>query len=237
MEHIALGNIDIELTKKNIKNVHLSVHPPNGRVTISAPKRMDLETIRVYASSKLNWIKKQQKKIASQNREPIREYVNRESHYYQGKRYLLKINEKQSPPNVKLTFDKIVLSVRPHSTKKKRMSVLDEWYRKKLKEKIPNMIRTWEKEIPAKVSEFGIKKMKTRWGSCNINKKRIWLNLELAKKPIECLEYVLVHEMVHLLEKNHNEKFYSYMNRYYPNWKHSKDLLDKLPVSHNNWNY
>ncbi len=237
MATLSLGKINAEVTQKNIKNVHLSVHPPKGRVTISAPKRMDLETIRVYAVSKLGWIKKQQDKIAKQKREPIREYINRESHYFQGERYLMKVIEKNAPPKVELKHSKIELHVRPKAPTVKRMQVMDEWYRQQLKVEIPKLISRWEKKLNVQVNEFGVKKMKTRWGSCNNKKKRIWLNLELAKKPIECLEYVVVHEMVHLLEKNHNAIFYLLMDRFYPNWKHSKDMLNRLPVSHVDWEY
>ena len=237
MATLSLGNISVEVKQKHIKNVHLSVHPPNGRVTISAPKRMDLETIRVYAVSKLGWIKKQQKKIAKQDREPAREYIERESHYFKGERYLMKVIEQNAPPKVELKHDTIELVVRPQATTIKKMQVMDEWYREQLKIEIPKLIEIWEKKMGVEVNEFGVKKMKTRWGSCNINKKRIWLNLELVKKPIECLEYVVVHEIAHLLEKNHNARFYSLMEKHYPNWKHSKDLLNRLPISHRDWDY
>jgi len=237
MASISLGNISVEVTKKQIKNVHLSVHPPNGRVTISAPKRMDLETIHVYAVSKLGWIKKQQEKIAKQKREPAREYINRESHYFKGERYLMKVIVKNAPPKVELKHSTIELVVRPNSTTAKRMQVMDDWYRQQLKIEIPKLIELWEKKLGVHVNEFGVKKMKTRWGSCNIKKKRIWLNLELAKKPIECLEYVVVHEMIHLMEKHHNSRFYSLMEKHYPNWKHAKDLLNRLPISHRDWEY
>ena len=237
MATIELGHINVAVTQKNIKNIHLSVHPPKGRVTISAPKRMDLETIRVYAVSKLGWIKKQQEKIAKQKREPIREFVNRESHYFKGERYLLKVIESNFPAKVELKHSILELHVRPNSATIKRRQVLDEWYRQQLKVEIPKFISGWEKKLKVQVNEFGVKKMKTRWGSCNIKKKRIWLNLELAKKPIECLEYVVVHEMVHLLEKNHNVLFVSFMDKHFPNWKISKDLLNRLPVSQVDWEY
>jgi len=237
MATIELGHINVDVTQKNIKNIHLSVHPPKGRVTISAPKRMDLETIRVYAVSKLGWIKKQQEKIAKQKREPIREFVNRESHYFKGERYLLKVIESNFPAKVVLKHNILELHVQPNSPMIKRQQVLDEWYRQQLKVEIPKFISLWEKKLNVQVNEFGVKKMKTRWGSCNIKKNRIWLNLELAKKPEECLEYVVIHEMVHLIEKNHNARFHSLMEKYYPNWKHSKDLLNRLPVSHVDWEY
>jgi len=237
MATIELGHITVDVTQTNIKNSHLSVHPPKGRVTISAPNIMDLETIRVYAVSKLSWIKKQQEKIAKQKREPIREFVNRESHYFKGERYLLKVIENNFPAKVELKHSILELHVRPNSPTIKRRQVLDEWYRQQLKVEIPKFISGWEKKLNVQVNEFGVKKMKTRWGSCNIKKKRIWFNLELAKKPIECLEYVVVHEMVHLLEKNHNLRFLSLIDRFYPRWKQSKDLLNSLPISHGDWKY
>ncbi len=237
MATIELGNISVDVTQKNIKNVHLSVHPPNGRVTISAPNRMDLEIIRVYAVSKLGWIKKQQEKIAKQERESAREYVNRESHYFKGERFLLDVIEQNTPAKVELKHSTLELYVRPNTTTEKRRQILDEWYRQQLKIEIPKLISVWERKLNVQVNEFGVKRMKTRWGSCNIKKNRIWLNLELAKKPIECLEYVVVHEMVHLLEKSHNTHFHTLMKRYYPNWKYAKDLLNRLPVSHRDWDY
>ena len=234
---LSLGKINVEVIQKDIKNVHLSVHPPNGKVTISAPKRMDIEAIRTYAVNKLSWIKKEQDKIAKQERETKREFINRESHYFKGECYLMKIIEHNFPPKVELKHEKIELYVRPNSTREKRMKVMDNWYREQLKSEITRLIDDWEKKMAVQVSEFGVKRMKTRWGSCNFKKKRIWLNLELAKKPIECLEYVVVHEMVHLLEKNHNKQFYALIDKYYPRWKHSKTLLNRLPICYWNWKY
>tara|TARA_Y100001954_G_C15696807_1_gene545694 strand:+ start:183 stop:881 length:699 start_codon:yes stop_codon:yes gene_type:complete len=231
MAIVSVGNINIEVTHKHIKNIHLSVHPPNGKVTISAPSRMDLNSIRVYALGKLGWIKNKQKKIVAQKREPIRDYINRESHYFKGERYLMKIINVNAAPKVELSKNYIELYVRPNSTREKRMQVMDNWYREYLKIEISKLIDKWESKIGVKVSEFRIKKMKTRWGSCNINKKRIWLNLELAKKPFECLEYVVIHEMVHLLEAKHNNRFYILLDKFYPRWKHSSDLLKLLPIS------
>ena len=237
MAKLSLGHISVEVTQKNIKNVHLSVHPPNGRVTISAPKRMNLETIRVYAVSKLSWIKKQQDKIAKQKREPAREYIERESHYYKGERYLLKVIEHNAPPKVELNHSALNLYVRPNTPTFKRMQVMDEWYRQQLKVDIPKLIEIWEKKMNVQVNEFGVKKMKTRWGSCNINKKRIWLNLELAKKPMECLEYVVVHELVHLFERKHNDRFIKLIDEFMPNWRGHRDELNRLPISHVDWKY
>jgi len=237
MEKLKLGNITIDIIKKDIKNMHLSVHPPTGRVRISAPRRLDMDTIRIFAISKLNWIKKHQTNIKNQQREAPRDYVNRESHYFRGRRYLLKIIEHNAPPKVELKHSTIELYVRPKSDRNKRKEILDEWYRKHLKEATPPLIEKWEKKMGVRVNEFGIKKMKTKWGTCNRQAKRIWLNLELAKKPPECLEYIIVHEMVHMLERNHTDRFIRLMNKFMPKWRFYRDELNRFPVSHGDWKY
>ena len=237
MQQIELGNIKIDVELKNIKNIHLSVYPPNGKVKISAPKRMDLDTIRVFTISKLKWIKKQQEAFRNQERETPREYITKESHYFKGKRYLLKVIEHNAKPKVILKHSAIELYIRPNAIIEKRKQILDEWYRAELKKIVPKMIEKWEKKIGVKSNEFGIKKMKTKWGTCNIKAKRIWLNLEIAKKPFECLEYIIVHELVHLLERSHNDKFVKYMNEFMPKWKFYREELNRLPFSHVDWNY
>ena len=237
MQHLKLGNIDIEVDKKDIKNIHLSVYPPNGRVKISAPSKMELDTIRVFAISKLQWIKNQQEILQQQEREPKREFLNRESHYFYGKRYLLKIHQVDAAPKVEIDHKYIHLYVRPNSSIEKRAEVMDEWYRAKLKQIAPELIDKWEKEIGVKCSDYGIKKMRTKWGSCNTEAKRIWLNLELAKKPKTCLEYIIVHELVHLLERSHNERFVKFMDEFMPKWRFYRDELNRLPYSHVDWDY
>lgn len=237
MPQIKLGEITVDVIQKDIKNIHLSVHPPSGRVRISAPLRLNLDTIRVFAVSKINWIKKQQTKILKQRRETKREYINLESHYYLGKRYLLKIIESESTPKVIIQHDHIVLHIRKYTLSEKRKAILNNWYRQRLKEIIPEYIEKWEKIVNVKVEDFGIKRMKTRWGTCNRKAKRIWLNLELAKKPLHCIEYIIVHEMVHLLERYHNEKFIAHMNKFLPRWKYLKEELNSFPLVHENWGY
>ena len=236
-QKISLGKMSVDVVQKDIKNIHLSVHPPTGRVRISAPLRMDLDTIRVFAISKISWIKKQQNKLHSQQRETARDYITRESHFYLGKRYLLEVIEENAPANVILKHDTIQLHIRPDTPTEKRQTILEKWYRRKLKELVPEMIAKWEKKMRVKVAEFGIKKMKTKWGTCNIKAKRIWLNLELAKKPRHCLEYILIHEMVHLLERRHNERFLAYMDKFMPQWRAYKEELNRFPISHTDWNY
>jgi hypothetical protein len=237
MQQIELGNIKIDVELKNIKNIHLSVYPPNGKVKISAPERMDLDTIRVFTIAKLKWIKKQQEAFKNQERETPREYLTKESHYFKGKRYLLKVIELNAKPKVILKHSEIELYIRPNATIEKRKQILDEWYRAELKKIVPKMIEKWEKKIGVKSNEFGIKKMKTKWGTCNIKAKRIWLNLEIAKKPFECLEYIIVHELVHLLERGHNKRFVKYMNEFMPKWRFYREELNRLPFSHVDWNY
>lgn len=237
MKQLKLGNITIDVVQKNIKNIHLSVYPPAGRVRISAPNRMNLATIRVFVISKLSWIKKQQTRLRNQEREAQREFINRESHYFNGKRYLLKVTERDAAPKVVLKHSAIELYVRPETNAVKRKTIFNEWYRRKLKETVPSLIEKWKKKMNVQVKEFGIKKMKTKWGTCNRQAKRIWLNLELAKKPAECLEYIVVHEMVHLLERNHNDRFIALMTEFMPKWRFYKDELNRLPVSHVDWHY
>lgn len=236
-QQIKLGEICIEVVHKAIKNIYLSVYPPIGKVRISAPLRMDLDTIRVFAVSKLGWIKKQQAKLREQEREAPREYSNRESHYYLGKRYLLKVIENNASPKVILNHDTIELYVRGNTSPEKSRVILENWYRQRLKDLIPDYITKWEELIKVKVKEFGIKKMKTRWGTCNRKAGRIWLNLELVKKPPHFLEYIVVHEMVHLLERKHNEIFMSYMNKFLPKWRFYKEELNKHPLRQENWYY
>lgn len=236
-QQINLGEISIDVFYKDIKNIHLSVHPPTGRVRMSSPHRIKLDTLRIFAISKLSWIKKQQQRMKSQEREAQREYITRESHYYLGKRYLLNIVEHNSPPRVEIKHDTIELCVKPNADTEKRQSILNEWYRERLKEIIPSYIEKWEKVMKVKVNEWAIKRMKTRWGTCNTKAQRIWINLELAKKPVHCLEYIIVHEMVHLLERNHDERFRTYMNNFMPMWKQYRQELNRFPISHSNWNY
>jgi predicted metal-dependent hydrolase len=238
MEQITISNIKIDVVRKNIKNIHLAVYPPTGRVRIAAPLRVDEDAIRLFAISKLGWIKRHQRKFEGQERISPREYTYRESHYFQGKRYLLNIIEADASPRVVLKNKTYIdLYVRPETSIAKRHAIMTEWYRKEFKKTIPEFIEKWEKRMNVKVNEWQVKLMKTKWGSCTIEKKRVWLNLELAKKPIHCLEYIIVHEMVHLLERHHNEKFLYYMDAYLPNWKQLKTELNKLPVSHADWSY
>jgi predicted metal-dependent hydrolase len=238
MEHITISNIKIDVVRKDIKNIHLAVYPPTGRVRIAAPLKVNEDAIRLFAVAKLGWIKRNQKKFEGQERISQREYKQRESHYFQGRRYLLNITETEGAPKVILKSKKFIeLFVRPETPVEKRHEIMTEWYRVQLKKQIPEIIEKWEAILKVKVSDWQVKQMKTKWGSCNIEKKRIWVNLELAKKPEHCLEYIIVHEMVHLLERHHNERFLYYMDTYLPSWRQLKTELNKLPVSHADWSY
>jgi len=214
-----------------------NMSPSDGRVHISAPSRLDLETVRVYAISKLDWIKQQQRKMRAQQRETPREYLERESHYVWGKRYLMKIIEYAHPPRVELQHNQLTLFVRPGSAPENRKAVLDAWYRGLLKEAVPPLIQKWEPILDVSVKRFTIQHMKTRWGSCTHEKASIRLNTELAKKPPECLEYIVVHEMVHLLEPTHNAYFIALMDKFLPHWVNYRNLLNDLPVRHEDWGY
>ena len=236
-EQIQLGGITIEVVRKAIKNVHLSVYPPAGRVRISAPAHLSLETIRVFAIAKLDWIKQQQAKLRAQARETPREFLERESHYLWGQRYLLQVIEREEAPAVTLRGNKMVLQARPQSDAAKRQEILENWYREQLKAALPSLISKWEPKLGVRVERFHVQRMKTRWGSCNPPKRSIRLNTELARKPRECLEYLVVHEMVHLLEPTHNERFIALMDRFLPNWRHLRDVLNRLPVRHEEWGY
>tara|TARA_B100000427_G_scaffold207723_1_gene172939 strand:+ start:625 stop:1344 length:720 start_codon:yes stop_codon:yes gene_type:complete len=237
MQQLELGNISIEVKQKNVKNIHLSVYPPEGRVQITAPSQMAMDTIRVFAISKLQWIKEQKKTLLNQERERKREFLDRESHYFFGERFLLKLHEINAVPRIEIDHKHINLFVRPNTSIEKKRKIIDEWYRAELKKITPKLIAKWEKKIGVKTNDFGIKKMRTKWGTCNTEAKRIWLNLELAKKPKECVEYIIVHELVHLLERNHNKRFVKLLNQFMPKWRFHRDELSRLPYSHVNWSH
>ena len=232
-----LGDIAVNVVRKEIKNVHLSVHPPAGRVSISVPARMSLETIRVFAISKLGWIRQQQQKLQEQERETPREYLDRESHYLWGRRYLLGVSENDGPPQVELKHSKMLLRVRPGTGKEKMQSIIEAWYREQLKQAVPPLIAKWEPIIRVKVARFFVQRMKTKWGSCSPISSGIRLNTELAKKPRECLEYIVVHEMVHLLAPTHNRRFVGLMEQFMPKWRFYGEMLNRLPVHHERWKY
>lgn len=236
--HIEVSGLKVELVRKDIKNLHVGVYPPNGRVRVAAPNRLNDEAIRLAVISRLGWIRRKQEDFKKQIRQSEREMVTGESHYYQGRRYRLKVIEKESPALVRIRNKATLeLQVRPGADRAKREEIINQWYRQRLRNKIPEFISKWEKTIGVSVSDWGIKKMKTRWGSCNIKAKRIWLNLELAKKPMACLEYIIVHEMVHFLERNHNDRYKELMGKFMPKWRLYRDELKRAPLAHEGWDY
>lgn len=233
---LTLGDVLLDVQFKNIKNVHLSVHPPAGRVTIAAPSRMDIETIRLFAVTKLGWIRRQQRKLQEQERETPREFLTDESHFVWGQRYLLKVVPAKAA-SVDLGHSSLTLRVPADATMERKSAVLAQWYRDQIKLAVVALIARWAPLVGVDVPSIKAQRMKTKWGSCNHRARTILLNTELAKKPKECLEYVLVHEMVHLLEPTHNRRFTTAMDRLMPNWRLRRDLLNGLPVSHEEWKF
>ncbi|HWF62668.1 MAG TPA: SprT family zinc-dependent metalloprotease [Nitrospira sp.] len=237
MVQVQLGNMAVDVVLKDIKNVHLSVYPPTGRVRIAAPARMNLDTIRIFAISKLDWIKRQQKKLREQERETPHEYLNRESHYLWGRRYLLAVREDNEGPFVQLKHNNITLHIRPGTDHIKRQALVEEWYREQLKKAVLPLLAKWEQVMGVTVNRVFVQRMKTKWGSCNSTARHIRLNAELAKKPPECLEYIVVHEMAHLIEPTHSHRFIALVNRLMPKWQYYRDMLNRLPVRHEKWEY
>ena len=238
MNPLIIGVLEIEVVRKDIKNLHLGVYPPEGRVRIAVPLRVNDEAVRLFAISKLSWIRRQQAKFEQQRRQSEREYVSGESHYFKGKRYLLNVVYQKSAPKVVVRSKTYMdLFVREDSDRQRREQVLLKWYRQQLKSDVPELIAKWQGIIGVDVKDWGIKLMKTKWGTCNAEAGRIWLNLELVKKPDHCLEYIVVHEMVHLLERNHNERFMAYMDEYLPQWRSCRDELNEGILGHTKWEY
>lgn len=232
IHQITVESLIIEVARKDIKNLRLGVYPPDGRVRIAVPLHIDDEAVRLFAISKLSWIKKHQANFRKQEPQPKREFLSGESHYFQGKRYLLNVIYHQSRPRVELKNNThINLYVRNNSNELQRQKAMIDWYRQQLKKDIPPLIKKWEEKMGVVVNDWGIKVMKTKWGTCNLQAKRIWLNLELAQKNQHCLEYVVVHEMVHLLERNHGDRFIALMDKFLPNWRLYKDELNRAPLT------
>jgi predicted metal-dependent hydrolase len=234
---VQVGDIVVDVELKGIKNVHLSVHPPTGRVRISAPEHMTIESIRVFAISKLDWIRKHQATYRAQERRTPRQYIERESHYLWGRRYLLQVREEARHPTVALSPRHIVLTVRPGASVSVREEVVAQWYRGQLKAAAVEIVAGWSPVLGIRVNGIFVRKMRTRWGSCNSVAQTIRLNTELAEKPKECMEYVAVHEMVHLLEPTHNARFIALMDQFMPQWRALRDQLNRLPIQHPHWNY
>ncbi|TAK52247.1 MAG: M48 family peptidase [Gammaproteobacteria bacterium] len=230
-ETIQLGEIAIAMTRKDIKHVHLSVYPPNGHVTLVAPKGTRTEIARAYAVSRLGWIRDQQAKLRGQAREMPRQFVERESHYLWGRRYLLSVVEKDEKPSVRLGHRRITLTVRPGSSRARREALMQEWQRSLLYEVVPALIRKWGPSLGVDVDGYFVQRMKTKWGGCNHRARTIRINTELVKKPKDLLEYVIVHEMVHLIEPAHSKRFIALLSKHYPAWREARDELNELPLT------
>ena len=228
----------VDVVRKDIKNLHLAVYPPAGRVRVAAPLRVSDEAVRLAVVSRLGWIKRQRTKFTGQARQSEREYVSGESHYFQGQRYRLNVICQSGAAHVairnKSTID---LYVREGSDREQRERVMLTWYRQHLKEQIPALIEKWELVLDVRVADWRVKQMKTKWGTCNIEAGRIWLNLELAKKSPQCLEYIVVHEMVHLLERHHSDRFAELMGKFLPQWKLHREELNRSALGHEEWGY
>lgn len=238
MHALTLGDVAVDVEFKDIKNLHLSVYPPTGRVRIAAPLRMKMDTVRVFALSKLAWIKAQRQKLQDQVRETPREYLDRESHYLWGRRYLLEcVEDPKGPSCVELKHRQIVLRVSPGADLAVMEAVAAQWYRTQLKSMVAELLPKWQAVLGVTVDRVFVQQMRTRWGSCNPGSRSVRLNTELAKKPPECAEYVLVHEMLHLLEPTHNARFQALMDRFMPQWRVYRDALNRLPVRHEDWVY
>jgi predicted metal-dependent hydrolase len=231
MESFKVAEITVNVTFKEIKNIHLSVHPPYGEVTLSAPPKYDLDTLRLYVVSRIDWLRERIIKFQKQERIPARKFINNETHFFLGQRYKLFLNETQGKQYIEKIVDRLIMHLRSKSDKNKRAAIMESWHRKELKIITKKFVEKWEPKLSVKVRAFGIKKMKTKWGTCNPETGRIWMNLELAKMPENCIEYIIVHEMVHLLEKTHNKRFFALLDHYMPGWQIHRDKLNNLPLS------
>ena len=237
-QRIEVSGIPVEIVRKDIKNLHVGVYPPSGRVRVAAPGRLDDDAVRLAVVSRIGWIRRQRAAFEQQDRQSEREMVTGESHYFQGRRYRLDVVVHERATSVSMpSRSTIQLQIRAGADTTTRNVVLQRWYRQQLREQIPELLAKWRPRIGVSESEVRIKKMKTLWGSCNAAARRIWLNLELAKKPAVCLEYILVHEMVHLLERHHNERFRELMDALMPTWRGAREELNRAPLAHEDWSY
>ena len=234
---VTIAGIELTVNRKAINNIHLSVLPPNGAVRLSVPVATSEQAIRLAVINKLSWIKQQQADFANQRRQSVREMVSGESHYLRGQRYLLRIVETPGKHFVKVKGNRIELGVGSKTTTDNRLKLLNEFYRSEIKASLSTLLPLWQEKLGVEANVVGIKRMKTKWGSCNSTNKRIWLNLELAKKPSECLEFILAHELTHLLERHHNDRFRSLMDEHLPDWRERRSLLNSLPLAYEDWSY
>ncbi len=234
---LRLGGLRIDLVRKDIRNVHLSVHPPNGRIRIAAPRHLSDVAVRAFAIGKLRWIREQQRKLQEQERETPREYIDRETHFVWGRRCLLRVVEHEAPPAVEWRQQRLTLFVRPNTPRERRSEILEAWYPAQVRAAAEPLIELLQERLDVRLTSLFVRRMKTRWGSCNPKAGTIRLNTDLAKKPADCLEYIIVHELAHLIEPTHNARFVAVMDRFMPGWVHRRELLNRLPVRHDDWEY
>jgi len=235
---LTVRGLTVDVDRKDIKNLHLGVYPPDGRVRVAAPLHVSDDAVRLAVIGKLAWIRRQRDKFTKQSRQTEREAVTGESHYVLGRRYRLNVLEVEGPQQVVLrTKTKMELHVRPGATTEQRLAVLDRWYRKQLREVLEPLFNDWQKTIGVAPAFWGIKRMKTKWGSCNHDAGRVWINSELAKKPLGCIEYIVVHELLHLLEPTHNAQFVQLMEDVLPDWRSRRNALNSSPLANEHWDY
>lgn len=234
-EHVKVGGISVEVLRKPIKNLHLSVYPPTGAVRVSAPQALSTEAVRMFAVTNLDWIRNCQRAHRQQEREPEREYLNRESHYLWGRRYLLKIVETDGAGSVIVEHSRLVLHVRAGATTETKAAVMSSWYRNQVRDAALPLIDKWQKDLGVECRALFVRQMKTRWGSCNPVAHTIRLNTELAKKLPQCLEYIVVHELAHIADPSHGRTFQRLLDFHYPNWPGVRELLNASPINHTNW--
>ncbi len=236
--YIEVRGLPIEVVRKDIKNLHVGVYPPAGKIRVAAPLRLSDEAVRLAVISRLAWIRRQRAHFNNQERQSQREFTSGESHYFQGRRYRLDVIEDDGPTFVRLRNNKTMqLFVAREKRGTGYEAVLQKWYRRALQEQLPELLAKWQAKAEVNVAEVRIRRMKTRWGSCNAKASRIWLNLELAKKSPACLEYILVHEMIHLRERHHNERFRLLMDKIMPSWQLYREELNRAPLAHEKWEY
>lgn len=233
--YLTVRGIDIDVIYKDIKNLHIGVYPPLGRVRVAAPNRLDDDQVRLAVIQRLPWIKRQRDKLRSAERQSEREMITGESHYVWGVRRRLKVVERAGRAHVEIDGERLVLYVPADTSPEKRRIYLDQWYRDQLRQEIPDLIAKWEQTLDVTVPKWTIRRMKTKWGSCNRETRHIWFNAELAKKHPDCLEYIVVHEMTHYFERNHGERFTSLMDQYLPDWRRRREQLNAAPLGAEEW--
>lgn len=233
---LTVSGVHVAVVRKRIKNLHLGVYPPDGRVRVAAPLAVSDAAVRVAVIGKLRWIKRQQAAFAQQPRQSQREMIDGESHYYLGRRYRLHTIAAKGAARVTLRNGRIMeLHAPEHVDGARRELLLQRWYRERLRDLLPPLLEKWQARLGVELTGWGIKRMKTRWGTCNTEARRVWLNLELAKKPPQCLEYMVVHELVHLIVRTHDDRFHALMDRHLPRWKHLRRVLNAAPLAREEW--